>query len=33
MKGSGHFPTFYRGNVSSEFSERVIDWLLAHPNK
>lgn len=31
IKGGSHGPTFFNGSASSEFSERVIDWLLAHP--
>jgi hypothetical protein len=29
--GGKHIPTLQIGNSSSEFSARVIDWLLAHP--
>jgi poly(3-hydroxybutyrate) depolymerase len=29
--GGSHGPTFFSGNSASEFSGRVIDWLLAHP--
>jgi len=29
--GGSHGPTFSNATSASEFSERVIDWLLAHP--
>jgi hypothetical protein len=29
--GGGHSPTLTNGSSVSEFSPRVIDWLLAHP--
>jgi polyhydroxybutyrate depolymerase len=29
--GGKHIPTLHSGSSSSEFSPRVIDWLLAHP--
>jgi polyhydroxybutyrate depolymerase len=31
INGGKHFPTLFSGATSSEFSARVIDWLLAHP--
>ncbi len=31
INGGQHVPTFFSGTRSSEFSARVIDWLLAHP--
>jgi polyhydroxybutyrate depolymerase len=31
IKGGTHGPTFFSGTRSSEYSARVIDWLLAHP--
>jgi len=31
INGGRHFPTLNSGGSASEFSPRVIDWLLAHP--
>ena len=31
INGGGHLPTLHSGTNSSEFSARVIDWLLARP--
>jgi polyhydroxybutyrate depolymerase len=31
INGGSHGPTFISGTKNSEFSARVIDWLLAHP--
>ena len=31
INGGLHGPTFFSGTTSSEYSARVIDWLLAHP--
>ena len=31
INGGKHSPTFFSGTRSSEYSARVIDWLLAHP--
>jgi len=31
INGGDHMPALYSGTNSSEFSPRVIDWLLAHP--
>ena len=31
INGGTHIPTFTEGTNSSEFSIRLIDWLLAHP--
>ena len=31
INGGGHNPSFHSGANSSEFSKRVVDWLLAHP--
>jgi polyhydroxybutyrate depolymerase len=31
INGGTHLPTFFRGPDHSEYSARVIDWLLTHP--
>ena len=31
INGGLHAPTFFSGTTNSEYSARVIDWLLAHP--
>lgn len=31
INGGAHAPTLYSGSTRSEYSARVIDWLLAHP--
>jgi polyhydroxybutyrate depolymerase len=31
INGGRHSPTLFSGTKSSEYSARVIDWLLAHP--
>ncbi len=31
IAGGSHSPSFHSGGNSSEFSERVVDWFLAHP--
>jgi hypothetical protein len=32
IRGGGHSPLIRSGNRDSGFSERIIDWFLAHPN-
>jgi hypothetical protein len=31
IQGGSHIPTLFTSSASSQFSEKVIDWLLAHP--
>jgi poly(3-hydroxybutyrate) depolymerase len=29
--GGGHGPAFFDGDTASQFSEKIVEWLLAHP--
>jgi poly(3-hydroxybutyrate) depolymerase len=31
IRNGSHRPTFYNGTTASQFTEKVADWLLAHP--
>ncbi len=33
IDGAPHFPTFYSGSKATEFTGRMVDWLLAHGKK
>ena len=33
IQGGVHAPTLFSGNTSSQFSQKVVDWLLAHPKQ